>query len=42
MQKVDFFERVAKYNYGMTAKIILGDENIKLFYAEIENLLRKY
>ncbi len=42
MQKVDFFERVAKYNYGMTAKIILGDEDIKLFYAEIENLLRRY
>lgn len=42
MQKVDFFERVAKYDYGMTAKLVLGEEDTKLFYAEVENLLRQY
>ena len=42
MQKVDFFERVAKYNYGMISKLVLGEEDTKVFYAEIENLLRRY
>ena len=42
MQKVDFFERVAKYNYGMISKLVLGEEDTKVYYAEIENLLRRY